>query len=154
MRTNTACTFGAYTRDIYRSPIFVQQHADQQRYLFATIDFRILRIIRIRRHYHRGSSAIFIGEICQLLETARSGARNKHGGPKRITTCDAFDADEVNRADIRRAHENSSHIYIAPIFTRQLLDISHGWVTRIRETPGVSWTSSSALDRDDSDRRC
>lgn len=44
----------------------------------------------------------------------------------------AFEADEVNRADIRAAHENSSHIYIAPIFTRQLLSISHGRATSTR----------------------
>ena len=83
------CTFGAYTRDIYRSPIFVQQHADQQRYLFAPIDFRILCIIWIRRHYTVDRRNIYRRDLStaqsRASSRARSGAKNEHDGSKRIT---------------------------------------------------------------------
>lgn len=100
--------------------------------MFVPIDFRILGIIRIAAItlWIVDYLSKFVSRL-KLRNPLTIGNKDEYGGGEQVILYVVFEADEVNRADIRRAHENSSHIYIAPIFTRQLLSISHGWVARI-----------------------
>lgn len=125
-----------YMYQIYRSPIFIQHVWN---IIFVPIDFRILGIIRIVAItlWIVDYLSKFVSRL-KLRNPFTIGNKDEYGGVEQVILYVVFEADEVNRADIRRAHENSSHIYIAPIFTRQLLSISHGWVARIRGTPRVS----------------